>query len=32
MKAIVYHSYVSPDALELRNIDKPKIKDNEVLL
>ncbi len=32
MKATVYHSHVSPDALELTNIDKPKIKDSEVLL
>jgi len=32
IKALVYHSYVSPDALVLRNSDKPKNKDSEVLL
>ena len=32
MKAIVYHEYGSPDVLEPRDIDKPVIKDNEVLV
>jgi len=32
MKAIVYHEYGSPDVLELRDIDKPLVKDDEVLV
>ena len=32
MKAIVRDTYGSPDVLELRDIDKPEIKDDEVLL
>src|SRR5215218_1106095 len=32
MKAIVRDTYGSPDGLELRDIDKPEIKDDEVLL
>lgn len=33
MKAIVQHKYGSPDdVLELRDIDKPVVKDNEVLV
>jgi NADPH:quinone reductase-like Zn-dependent oxidoreductase len=32
MKAIVYHEYGSPDVLELRDIDTPLVKDNEVLV
>src|SRR3712207_4136304 len=32
MKAIVRDTYGSPDVLELRDIDKPQIGDDEVLL
>ena len=32
MKAIVHHTYGSPDVLELREIDKPVAKDDEVLV
>lgn len=32
MKAIVQDRYGSPDVLELRDIDKPVVKDNEVLV
>ncbi len=32
MKAIVHHKYGSPDVLELRDIDKPEIADDEVLV
>jgi NADPH:quinone reductase-like Zn-dependent oxidoreductase len=33
MKAIVYHEYGSPDdVLELQDIDKPAVKDDEVLV
>lgn len=32
MKAIVYDKYGSPDVLELRDIDKPVVKDDEVLV
>ena len=32
MKAIVQDEYGSPDVLELRDIDKPDIKDDEVLV
>ncbi len=32
MKAIVHHTYGSPDLLELTEIDTPAIKDDEVLI
>jgi NADPH:quinone reductase-like Zn-dependent oxidoreductase len=32
MKAIVQYEYGSPDVLELREVDKPKIGDDEVLV
>jgi len=32
MKAIVQDRYGSPDVLELREIDKPVVKDDEVLV
>src|ERR671914_406321 len=32
MKAIIRDEYGSPDVLELRDIDKPEIGDDEVLL
>jgi NADPH:quinone reductase-like Zn-dependent oxidoreductase len=32
MKAIVQHKYGSPDVLELRDIDRPAVKDDEVLV
>ena len=32
MKAIVYHKYGTPDALELTEVDKPIPKDDEVLI
>ena len=32
MKAIVQDTYGSPDVLELRDIDKPVVKDDEVLV
>jgi hypothetical protein len=32
MKAILQHAYGSPDVLELRDIDRPAVKDDEVLV
>ena len=32
MKAIVYHEYGSPDVLEFQDVDKPVVRNDEVLV
>jgi len=32
MKAIVQNAYGSPDVLELKEVDKPEVLDNDVLV
>jgi len=32
MKAIVQNAYGNPDVLELKEVDKPEVKENDVLV
>lgn len=32
MKAIVYHNYGLPDVLELKDVEKPVVNDDDILI